>query len=110
MKVKTIDLYRRIITVSDNIVSYFIFNPTELRYERCKKILDRLKEVSEELPDNEYKHDNWLMLMTALDILTNIGINIYDAEIKKLDGPTHRNRKISITCSSSLFKRLRSAK
>lgn len=109
MNINAIDLHRRVITVTDNIVSFYITHPTELRYKRCKKILDRLKDVSEELPDNQYKHDNWSMLLTARSILTNVGINIFDAEIERLNGPDYRNRKVTITCSSSLYKRLRPA-
>lgn len=110
MKVNALDFYSRVITVSNNIVSFFIVNPTDFRYERCKKIIDGLKEVNEKLPDNNYKQDNWSMLTQAGSILFNLSTLIFDAKIERLNGPEYRNRKITITCSSSLFKRLRTVK
>lgn len=109
MKVKAFDLHRRVITVSDYIVSFYLVNPTELRYKRCKKIIDGLKMVNDELVDNKYRHDNWSMLMTASQILTNVGVLIFDAKTERLIAPDYRNRKVTIVCSSNSFKRLRPA-
>lgn len=110
MKVKAIDLFSRVITVSDYITSYYVVNPTRLRYERCKKILVKLNKVNEELPDNEYRHDNWTMLMTASTILCNLHTLIYESQSEKLNEPAFKNRKTTIICSSSCYKRLRPAK
>lgn len=107
MKVKAFDLHRRVITVSDYIVSFYLVNPTELRYKRCEKIIDGLKMVNAELVDNEYRHDNWSMLVTASQILTNVGVLIVDAKTERLIAPDYRNRKVTIVCSSNRFKRLR---
>lgn len=98
--IKAIDFYRRMIKVSGNIVSFYLVNPTECRYERCKKILDRLMEFNDNTHDNEYRHDIWNMLFTTKTILTNIGTVIFDAKSKKQIAPQYRNRKVTLELSN----------
>lgn len=96
--------YRRVIKVSGNIVNFFIANPTEHRYERLKKILDRMLDINDNTSsDNKYRQANWNRLITAKLILSNVGTIVFDGRVEKLTAPAYRNRKVTIECGTYLL-------
>lgn len=99
-----IKFYRRIIKVSENIVNFFIVNPTEHRYERLKKILDRMLDINDNTSsDNKYRRDNMNMLITAKQILSNVGTIVFDGRVEKLIAPAYKNRIVTIECGTYLL-------
>lgn len=93
--------YCRVIKVSGSIVNFFIVNPTEHRYERLKKILDRMFDINDNTSsDNKYRQTNGNRLITAKLILSNVGAIVFDGRVEKLIAPAYRNRKVTIECGT----------
>lgn len=106
MKIDYTEFRNRVNKVCDNILSFYFVNPTEHRYERLKKILDRMLDINDKhSSDNEYRRDNWNMLITAKQILSNVGAIVFDGRVEKLTAPVpaYRNRIVTIECGTSLL-------
>jgi len=95
--------YRRVIKVSDNIVGYYIDNPSYHRYVRLKKILTTLLDINENLVDNPYRSANYHSLSTARSILVKVGTMVYESKSEHVDGKPYKNRKVTIICGTEFL-------
>lgn len=106
MKDNNKEFYSRVVKVTTNIIGYYYVCPLFHWYNRLIKILERLKEINDKLDDNdEYRHDNWNMLITVESVLQKLMIITFDAQTERLYAPKYRDRKVTIelgTCCLSL--------
>lgn len=100
MKINQTEFRNRVHKVCDYILCFYFVNPTQHRFDRLKKILTRLSMINETLDKNDYRYDNFNLLITIRAALVNLRNMTYSTQANHVDDCRICDRKVVITCGT----------
>lgn len=93
---------RRVQSVTTDIISYYIVNPSDIRYKRLRKIIVEMFSLNEKLiTDRDMRQNNWMALFTADNILFSLRSTIYQATANHNTACSRlRDRHVELVCGT----------